>query len=326
MSKFRFDGDGNRFRIYDATGRDFGTDVALSDMVNAYTVQGAIGQYLLPTLVVPRQFGFIPGVTSRPRAEQLARAPGVAPSRVMFDIGSVGYMCQGRGVMAELPFEDIANADIQQRLEASAAKYLVTIMQVGHESSVASLFADTTKTSTSFTVASAWGGTGNALANVRTMLDTCEDNGGYRPSVVGFGRLAWRQFSVNSSVVAGLQGYVTPARAGDLLRVREVHVAEAIRDASGEGLPYAPTPLWDDVIVGVYQPPNPGDLFAPRFGAVASWLPNDARASISGQYAAYKFDPDQKSKSRGVEVEDYACPLVIDKALGVRLVGCNSSQ
>lgn len=224
------------------------------------------------------------------------------------------------------PFEDIANADIQRRLEESAARYLVTLMQVGHESSVASLFADATKTSTAFTVGSAWSGTGNALDNVRTMLNTTEDNGGYRPTVVGFGRLAWRQFSVNSSVVAGLQGFVTEDRVRDLLRVREVHVAEAMKDSAGEGLPYAPTPLWDDVILAVYQPPNADDLFVPRFGCVASWLPDGARASIPGQYAAFRFDPDQKTKSRGVEVEDYAHAVVIDKSLGVRLVGVNSSQ
>jgi hypothetical protein len=106
----------------------------------------------------------------------------------------------------------------------------------------------------------------------------------------------------------------------------ELHVAGAMRDGAGEGLPYAPTPLWDDVVLAVYQPTYADDLFVPRFGCVASWLPPDVRASIPGQYAAFRFDPDQKTKSRGVEVEDYAHAVVIDSNLGVRLVGCNSSQ
>jgi hypothetical protein len=312
---------------FDATGRDLASpDPDLSRIVNEYPLFGLIAPSLCPPVRAGMQSGYFPVLGNPPRVEAMFRSPGIEPREISVDVSTVSFYTQGFGLWASAPLEDFQAADVARRYEESLSRTLTNYMRAAWEVRVSSLFAQATTVSTTFSCKSAWSGTGRAFQTVENAINFIEDGSGFRPTVVGFGKTAWRGFSSNSSTLSALNGEVTLARAAERLRVSEVVVSEAVLDSAGEGFPYSPTPIWDDVIVITGQPANPGEVFGRRHSATAYWLPPGGGGSVPGQYVVDRLGIDSKRKSKGIMVSEWSGLVVLDPSLAICIRGVNSSQ
>jgi hypothetical protein len=313
---------------YDATGRELGTDQIISDVIGGYQVIGAIGPELMPPVEMPRQFGVFFTLGGRPRLETLARAPGAQPKQLGFVTTSTDYFNQGYNAMQLLPVEDFGTG-VGNRLVVGAAKFLVNAMTVALEDRTATVIGTSTAVSTVYVVGSAWDAVANpgkAYQAVETALQYCEDQGGYRPNIVAFGKSAWRSFSTNSSVLAACGNWVTPGRVAEAYLLSKVLVAQNLRDASDEGLTLSPRAVFDDVVYAVRQPESPNASYEARHSAVAYWIPPGERTSAPGAFVAIQHPLDKKHHAVPVEVSAYRHPIIIDPKLGVAIKGVNSAQ
>jgi hypothetical protein len=145
-------------------------------------------------------------------------------------------------------------------------------MTVALEDRTATVIGTSTAVSTVYVVGSAWDAVANpgkAYQAVETALQYCEDQGGYRPNIVAFGKSAWRSFSTNSSVLAACGNWVTPGRVAEAYLLSKVLVAQG-GDAGDEGLTLSPQAVFDDMIYAVRQPESPthptGEASAVAYG------------------------------------------------------------
>jgi hypothetical protein len=292
--------------------------IPLTDYANTY----AGGQTLVADVAmpfVPTAFGggVVPLVGKGDnRADALVVAPAAEATLYQFDLEKSAFVVTRRAKKSAIELEIEKDSGAAWAWRERVTEGLTEMVRASLERSVFDAVGSSTNVASQWTVKSAFTGGGLPVTAVLGLLDGVQAIGGFRPDFVSFGKDAWTSFAANSSAIARLGGWVTPARAAEVFRVSTVAVHDGQYNAAAPGL----TPSFT-----TFQTPDSISAFCtkgPRWGVRPYWLPPGISKGplITEQYEV------KKVRSTFIEVGCWTKEVVVDNDLAGTLSGVNSSQ
>lgn len=319
------------WKNYDATGRDLHVDVPLSQAILNYRTEGLVGESVFPVIPVMKQSNMIPGIPLGEflRSESALRAPGTEANKVKFTITTQTYFCKNYALKYPLTIEDRENADEIWSVRQNGAFLIADLIRIQKELRVFNSINSSTNVNTIFTATSAWNASANAGDPLQDLLQVAyriQDDTGFYPNYILFGREAMRTIRTNSAIRGILYphggGLVTPQMLGDLLMIPNAQTAEGYYTTAVEGVvPSGLTTFFDDAVFMCYNAPGNQIGPLPRYSATMRWtVPGVPNMAIE----VHPFDT--KVKAEEIEIGVYDDEKILDTKLGAIFKGVNSAQ
>lgn len=315
------------WKNYDATGRELHVDVPLSQAIMNYRTEGLVSEVIFPVVPVTKQSNMIPVIPlgEFSRSEAAYRAPGTEANKVKFGISTLGYICKNYALKYPLTIEDRENADEIWQVRQNGAYLISDLIRIGKEIRVFNTVNSSTNVSTVFVPNSAWNGNSNPLTHLQTMLRHVQNNTGFFPNHMLFGKTAWQTIQVNSSLRGLLYphggGLVSKSDLGSIIGVGDIQTAEGYYNTAAEGFTATLGTFFDDAVLAWYNPTGNTIGPLPRYSATFRWtVPGIPNMAVE----VHPFDT--RIKAEEIEVGVYDDEKVLDKKLGVILKGVNSAQ
>lgn len=319
---FSYEGD---MHHYDVTPEDVHIDAPLANVLINYRPMGFIADQIWPVVPVTKQSDVIPKIekAARYRREETIRSPGSEPKYIHFDVSSDTYFAVNRALGTFLTREELANADQAWNTRQVRGELVMDILMLDYEIRVAAAATATTNVGSNFTPGSLWSDweNSNALKDIQTAIDVCEDLSGYQPNRIVFGKGAWRNFKHNKYVrgalvaqggeMAGTPMLVRPNQVAQLFEVEQVLIGGTFYNTSAEDASASLSMIWGNHAVVYYAPSSPSKE-RPSWGYSFRWnvpgLPN---------LTVRTFPFDDKKGRQDVHVHLFQDEKVIDTTLAV---------
>lgn len=310
---------------YDVTPEDVHIDAPLANVLINYRPSGFIADEVWPIVPVTKQSDVIPKIekAARFRKEETIRAPGSEPKYIHFDATSDQYFARNFALGTYLTREELANADGAWNTRQIRGELVMDVLLLDYEIRVASAVTNTSNVGSYFTPGSLWSDweNSNALKDIQTAIDVCEDLSGYQPNRIVFGKGAWRNARHNKYIrgalvaqggeMAGMPTMVRPRQVAELFEVEKVLIGGAFQNTAAEDANATLAMVWGNHVLVYYAPPNPARE-RPSFGYSFRWnvpgLPN---------LVTRTFPFDDKKGRQDVHIHLFQDEKVIDTTLGV---------
>lgn len=262
--------------IFSAVGRDLYLDLPLSKTVLNYRPQGMIADLIAPIVDVPKQSGSVIEWSQADllRVEDDKRAPGTEAKRITLGVSSQTYFCNNYALQAGVTLEDRTNADpaYSGMMFEGRAMRITDKLTLNWEDRLALICNSTGNVGSNFAVTSLWTGTGaDPIADINRAIDAVEDNTGYRPNRICYGRRAWNAFRRHSTVrnlIFGTNnggGFASVQGVADLLEMESVVVARAFKNTAQENIAKTLLNVWAADRVLVYYAPMRPSVDVPSY-------------------------------------------------------------
>src|SRR3990167_4528833 len=141
-----------------ATGADLHIAQPLSNISIAYRPQGLIAREVYPLVQVTKQSDayYVWDRDEWLRGLKTQRAKGTEPKKVNLKVSSATFYCLNYALMAEIPFEDISNADAGINMRESASARIVDGIEQDWEVRLATTLTTTTNMTSSTALTDNW--------------------------------------------------------------------------------------------------------------------------------------------------------------------------
>lgn len=267
-----------------ATGRDLRIDAPLSNISIGYRPRNLIAPLVYPEVPVVNQSGvyFVWNRAEMLRAPDTQRAPGTRARRIGLNVSSSTFFALNRALAAEIPYEDISNADAALRIRESAANRIVDGLNLDWERRLATTLTTTTNMGSSTSLANRWDDhvNGAPIEDLMAGFESIRSVTGYDPNVGLFSGSAWRRFMRHPDVVRYIRGAgdnvggggVTEQQVANALGLDRVLVGRAIMNTADEDAPGTFQDVWSTAAILLYVTGNPG-LMEPTHGYTFLWQP-----------------------------------------------------
>lgn len=278
---------------------DLHVDQALTNWSQEYVGQDGIliGSQLAPTIPVAKKsdYYWVHGA-ERFELSETARAPGGQYGEVKWTKSTDSYLCEGHGLMARVPDEDMKNADAEVDPVKDALSVPLAQMKLAEEKEIADLaFSATEFTQTSaLAAADRWDvDTSDILDQVDDAKATVRGTIGHEPNVMAVGYDVFREMRKRAELrkmIFGLNSAEAPlpteAQIAEALGLEKLLVGRATYYSAANTF----TNIWGKYAFVAYVDSNPTSRsIAPMktFG----WTGEGPRYATRGPV----FDDDTKS-------------------------------
>lgn len=193
---------------------------------------------------------------------ETARAPGARYGEIKWTKSSDSYYCEGHGIMANVPDEDMKNADPGADPVKDALAVPLSDMKLAEEKAIADLAFSTSE----FTQTSALAAADRWDVDTSDIVDQVDDAKatvcgkiGREPNTLVVGYDVWREMRKRAElrkIVFGLnakEGLATEAQVAEALGLDRVLVGKARYSAAADTF----TPIWGKYAFIAYIDPNP---------------------------------------------------------------------
>jgi len=308
-------------------------DQHLTNVALDFRPQGFIADQIFPVVSVPNETGtYVEFAQANAfRQKDTARSRGTDAKNTDYAVSSGGFVTKNYALRDGLTLEDQINADAAYMLtrEEGMTRRLMTDLMLDWDIRVANQVTNISNVGTSSAVSSAWTDYANSdpLGNIWSLMDDLHDANAYRPNVVVFGELAYRNFVRNLTVIdkvnqTGVNGGALPAtqeQVARLLQVDKVLVGRGYKNSASQGQPLSLSQIWGDNVLAFYAPQN-ASIDEPSFAYTFRWqrpgLPNMTVERLP-------YDPFKKINF--IEAGYYQDEKITGKALGGLLTSVTSS-
>lgn len=314
-----------------ATGADLHIDQPLSNISIGFRPRGLIARDVFPLVQVPKQSDayYVWDRAEWLRTPSTQRAKGTEARKIQLKVSSETFYCLNYALRADLPYEDISNADMAIQLRQSASNRIVDGLEQDWEQRLATTLTTTTNVGSAFDLTAAglfrWDDhvNGAPVEDLFVGIRSIQQVTGYRPNkLLLSGHAATRAFRHPDMIkfirgagdnIGG--GSVTEDQVAKAFRLDQVLVGEGIRNTAGEDAPGTYIDIWSTSAILLYVAPTPG-LMEPSYGYTFWWQPE----GFPGRFAVERRR-DDNIKSEIVETHTFQDEQVTSTALGFLIVG-----
>ena len=304
-----------------ASGRDVHLDKNLSQMAIDYRPAWFIADAVLPVVPVEKQTDryTVWDWKDKLRIPDTKRSRGIRANIIHPNVGSDTYYAENYALAAQVPIEDIENADpnLWADKRESRSQFVQDALMLDWEKRVADLIHGTGNVGSYAAVTLEWGtDSATPLTDLWTAVYNIKGSTGYLPNRMVFGWHAWYLFKQSKQVREQLfphgGGYPTEAQVATLFDLEQVNVGGADYSAGDEGLSGSLAAIWGDDVLVYYAPQNPA-MDRPSFGYGYRWRGQNGQLP-NWQVEVHPYDTREKAET--VEVGYYQDEKVTDSRLG----------
>ena len=310
-----------------ATGADLHIDTPLSNISIGYRPRNLIARDIFPLVQVPKQSDayYVWDRDEWLRTPSTQRAKGTEARPISLKVTSETFFCLNYALKAEIPYEDITNADAAINLRQSASNRIVDGLEQDWEQRLATTLTTTTNVGSAMVAADNWLDhvNGAPIEDLFIGIESIRLRTGYKPNKLILSGHAWARFARHPDVIRYIRG------AGDNMgggSVNEQQVAKAfgfdqvlvgagVRNTAGEDAPGTYIDVWSTAAILLYVNPAPA-LMEPSFGYTFFWQPE----GFPGRFAVERRRNDDR-KVEIVETHTFQDEQVTSTPLGFLIVG-----
>ncbi len=306
-----------------AIGRDWHIDSALSEIAIGYLQEiGEVADAVAPVVEVSKQsdayyiwskadFFRIPDT----KLERKSR-----PKAVEFSVSSATYFARGYALMAQLPYEDIGNADEALELETSHTKLIVNQLYRDYENRIATLCTCGTNLGSYAQLSGTklWTDYANSdpIGDVKSGTSFIQGITGFSPNIMIVGYKVHQAVIQHPDIIDRIkytaratEAEITNALA-DIFGVERYIVADGLKNTGKEGTSASYTHIWGNNVFLCYRPNAPGRM-VPAFMYTFRWkVPK-----LPGAFEVRKRDNDD-IRCREIECYLYQDEKIVGADLG----------
>lgn len=294
------------------TGRQLHIDTPLSNvMVAAFEAQGDfVANQLFPIVPVGKQSDKYYTLAKEAwlRRHKTLRAPKTRAERIEFQISSDGFYCDNYALAADIPLEDLANADAAIRLRESNVGMITRGLMADWEMRV----ANTATTSGQHvaapvrnTAADAWDAVNSAdlITQIFTGHTTIFNATGLRANTLLLDYQSYLYAKQNKPLFSRFQyratgqALVTDAQMLEAFNVDRILVARSMKNNANDGQVGSYTSIWGPTCLLARVEPSAPSMQTATYGLSFRWTNPDL-----GQPMAVTTAVEDGAGSRKVEV------------------------
>lgn len=316
-----------------ATGRDLHVDMPLSNVIVNRRPEGFIADQLLPITNVSKRsdtyYKFYHGLNSRYTDGLDRRAPGTEARKVGYQVSSDTYYCENYALGAEMPVEDMVNADAELDWYQSNVNHVADRLMTAYEARVATLCANSANTTQVSTVATAWSiSSANIFNDLVSHIETFRLRTGLKPNTLIM------PYQVAAKIRSNVQvrdllfgdrgGLVTPENLASLFGLDKVVMPSALYNTATDEATLAGSWSYSD-IWGT-------DVWLARVNLLAgketdTWINAFRWTSpmFNTPFAVQRYGFDEKRKVQGFEISYYQDEKVVSPDLATRIINVVST-
>lgn len=313
-------------RYGNATGRDLHIDGPLSNITTAYRPANMIGDQLFPVVPVAKETDIFYQWSKDDflRVENAQRARNAAANVVTMGVSSLGYTCLEYSLRADIPLQDLANADDALSLRESNAMFVKDKLMLAYEDRVAVLVGNTSNVGTSTTLGTNWDDpTTSPLDTINNMMEAIRQGTGYEANVWVISKPVALRLGKHPDVIDFVRGkgdssgmgFVQAEALGRAFGVDKVLVGRGIKNTAAEGATGVYTDIWSTSFLMAHVATNPGRMI-PTYGYTFQWTP----AGMPGAFAAERYNIQEKH-IEVIEIAHYQDERIIGEDLSALILG-----
>ena len=310
-----------------ATGADLHIDQPLSNISIGFRPKNLIARDIFPLVQATKQSD---GYYVWDRAEWLRtpstqRAKGTPARRIQLKVSSETFYCLNYALAAELPYEDISNADAAIQLRESASNRIVDGLEQDWEQRLATTLTTTTNVGSAMVAANNWLDhvNGAPVEDLFIGIESIRSVTGYKPNKLILSGTAAARFKRHPDVIKFIRGAgdnigggsVTEQQIANAFGLTQVLVGDGVRNTAGEDAPGTYIDVWSTAAILLYVAPSPG-LMEPSYGYTFWWQPE----GFPGRFAVERRR-DDNNKVEVVETHTFQDEQVTSSPLGFLIVG-----
>lgn len=308
-------------RYGNSTGRDLHIDGPLSRITTAYMNETYIADQIFPIVPVNKETDIYYRWSKEDflRVPNAERARGAAANRVTMSVSSDGYVAKQFSLAADIPLEDLANADDALDYEQSQALFVKDQLMLAYEDRVARMLINTSNVGSSVTLSANWDDESTKpIDTITAGKESIRQNTGRNPNLMIISGQVLSRLSKHPDIIEFVRGRGDnrgggPVDATDIaraFRIPKILVGDNIKNTAAENFTGTYTDIWSTACILLHVAPNPGRM-VPTYGYTFQWTP----AGFPGQWAVDKYD-NRKEHTRSIEVMHYQDEKIVATDLG----------
>ena len=312
-----------------STGRDLHPDIPLTNLTIGYKPVGLIAPLIFPIVSVENETGtyYVWEKSEALRIHDAARARGDEANRINIQVSSAQYAIKNFALAADVPSEDLANADAALRLGQGYSEAVVDGLNLAWEDRIAVLLTTPANHSSNSALTNAWNDqvNGDPIEDWNIGQRAIQRTTGYLPNLTVFGFHAWDRFSRHPKVINFIRGQGDTAGGGRVSMDQaakalmpgggRVLVGFGVKNTAAEGATASYTDIWSTACVIQFVQPNPG-IMKPSAGYTFQWTP----AGLPGPLAVEQYY-NQRPKTQSYEVHQFQDERVTGTDLSFLITG-----
>lgn len=314
-------------RVYgNATGRDLHVDGPLSNITTAYRPQNMIADMIFPVVSVTKESDMFYKWSKEDflRVEDAQRARNSEAKVVTTGVGTGSYLCLEYSLRADLPLQDLANADDPLSWRESNANYVMDKLMLAYEDRVARLCGNTTNVGTSVTLGSNWDDiTTTPIDTITTMQEAIRQNTGLEANLMVIAGAPFRRLAKHPDIIDFVRGKgdnsgngpVNAQQIASAFGIDKILVGKGIKNTGAENAAGAFSDIWSTTCLLAHVAPTPGKMI-PTFGYTFRWTPAGMPAAFTTE--RYMI---QAKHIEVLEVSHYQDEEIIGTDLGAMILG-----
>ncbi len=265
-----------------ATGRDLHIDRPLSNISIGFTPTGFIADQIYPVVPVVKRSDkfYILDKGDWFRVPDTLRATKEKPKRVEFSVSSEAYYANNYALAEELPWEDLANADLGIQFMQSATEHMTGLLLLDWEKRLASQLTSTSNLGSSTTLSGGdrWSDFPNSdpVGDVTAGMEAIQGSTGKIANFMIMGQQVWNKIKDHPDILDRIKhtqrGIATPDIVAAVFGVDKLLIGAAIENTGDEGLADSLSFIWGKNVIIGHTPPTPG-LRVPSLGYAFRWKP-----------------------------------------------------
>lgn len=314
-----------------ATGSDLHIDMPATNFTLGYRPRNLIAPEVYPLVQVTNQGGayYVWNRAEWLRVPNTYRAPSTRANKIGLKVSSDTYYCLNYALRADLPYEDLSNADAALQIRESATNRIVDGLGVDWETRLATTLTTTTNVGSSVDLTAAglyrWNDhiNGQPVEDFFTAKESIRQVTGYDPNVLILSGHAAARFKRHPDVIKYIRGAgdnvgggsVTEQQIANAFELEKVLVGKGIKNTADEEAPGTYADIWSTSAILLYVAQVPS-LMQATHGMTFWWQPE----GFPGRMATERRRDDD-IKAEIVETHTFQNEKVTAPELGYLIVG-----
>lgn len=314
-----------------ATGADLHIDQPLTNFTLGYRPRNLIAPDVYPLVQVPNQGGtyYVWNRAEWLRVPKTYRAPSTEANKIQMKVSSDTYFSKNYALGADLPYEDISNADMAIQLRESASNRISDGLAMDWETRLATTLTTTTNVGSSVDLTAAgqyrWDDhiNGQPVEDFFKGKESIRQVTGYDPNVLILSGHAWARFARHPDVIKYIRGAgdnvgggsVTQQQVAAAFELEKVLIGKGIKNTADEEAIGTFTDIWSTSAILLYVAQAPS-LMQATHGYTFWWQPE----GFPGRFAVERRR-DDKIHAETVETHTFQDEKVTATELGYLIVG-----
>lgn len=310
-----------------ATGADLHIDQPLSNISIGFRPKNLIARDIFPLVQAPKQSDgyYVWNRDEWLRTPSTQRAKGTPARRIQLKVSSETFYCLNYALAAELPYEDISNADAAIQLRESASNRIVDGLEQDWEQRLATTLTTTTNVGSAMVAANNWLDhvNGAPVEDLNVGIESIRLQTGYKPNMLILSGQAANRMFRHPDVIRFIRGagdnigggFVNEQQVARAFGFDKVLVGNGVRNTAGEDAPGTYIDVWSTSAILLYVAPTPG-LMEPSYGYTFWWQPE----GFPGRFAVERRR-DDNNRVEVVETHTFQDEQVTSVPLGFLIVG-----